>query len=118
MKIPVFVSSPTTLNKKQDQSRRKIIRELVKLNLVPNSLGRSDYPIDLPLREVLVMAKHCSGGVILGFEQFFASKGKWKRNTTEQETLWKPKPFPTPWNHIESGILFTLDLPLIVFCEE
>lgn len=26
--------------------------------------------------------------------------------------------FPSPWNHLESGILFGLHLPLLVFAEE
>jgi hypothetical protein len=46
-----------------------ILGELDRLKLEPRAIGRSDYPTDLPLREVLVLARHCSAGVILGFEQ-------------------------------------------------
>src|SRR5262249_27062792 len=63
-------------------------------------------------------AKHCSGGVILGFEQFFAQSGLWKRNTPDASPLASPAPFPTPWNHLEAGILYSLGLPLLVFAEE
>ena len=66
MRIPVFVSGPTKLNKSQDRSRDRIMRELARLQLEPRALGRSDYPSDFPLREVFVIAKHCSGGIILG----------------------------------------------------
>lgn len=44
-------------------------------NLEPRALGRSDYPTELPLREVLVIAKHCAGGIILGFEQYRSLDG-------------------------------------------
>jgi hypothetical protein len=34
----------------------------------PRTLGRGEYPKDYPLKEVYVTAKHCCGGIILGFE--------------------------------------------------
>ena len=30
----------------------------------------------------------------------------------------KPAHFPSPWNHLEAGILFGLQLPLLIFREE
>ena len=120
MRIPVFVSGPTKLNKIQERSRVRIMRELARLQLEPRALGRSDYPSDCPLREVFVIAKHCSGGIILGFRQFTATSGIWKKGTKEQRRLrpGKPEHFPTPWNHLEAGILFGLQLPLVIFREE
>jgi hypothetical protein len=79
MRIPVFVSCPTALSAEQQASREKLIEFLEELNLEPRALGRSDYPSELPLREVLVIARHCAGGLILGFEQFQATAGIWKR---------------------------------------
>jgi hypothetical protein len=120
MRIPVFVSGPTKLNRRQDSSRHRIMRELARLQLEPRALGRSDYPSDFPLREVFVIAKHCSGGIILGFRQFVATAGIWKQGTKEQRKIQprKPEYFPTPWNHLEAGILFGLQLPLLIFREE
>jgi len=82
-------------------------------------LGRSDYPKDVPLREVYVIAKHCHGGVILGFKQFQAKAGVWKHGTKEEKVIPKGKsvPFPSPWNQLEAGILFGLKLPLLIFRE-
>jgi len=69
---------------------------------------------------VLVIARHCSGGIILGFRQFVATAGTWKPGTREPRRIPRRKPeyFPTPWNHLESGILFGLQLPLLIFREE
>ena len=92
MRIPVFVSGPTKLSKAQERSRDRIMRELARLQLEPRALGRSDYPSDFPLREVYVIAKHCSGGIILGFRQFTATAGVWKRGTKEQRHLRRGKP--------------------------
>ena len=125
MKIPIFLSCPTVLNSNQEKSREIVLDELRFLSLEPRALGRSDYPTDLPLREVYVLATHCSGGVILGFEQFFTEDGICKRGTMQECKIAKPeendKPcgiiHPTPWNHLEAGILFGLGLPLLVFRE-
>jgi len=89
-------------------------------DLEPRALGRSDYPTFLPLHEVLILARHCSGGIILGFEQFQAEVGTWKRweKKPKQVEVGKPVSFPTPWNNLEAGILFSLGLPLLVFREE
>ena len=70
MKIPVFVSAPTVLTNDQEASRKLILRELDRNGLEARALGRSDYPTELPLREVLTIARHCAGGIILGFAQF------------------------------------------------
>jgi len=119
MKIPVFVSSPTKLNPDQEKSRNVIISILDELQLEPRALGRSDYPKDVPLKEVYVIAKHCHGGIILGYEQFHATAGKWKKGTTEEKKVTKSSSvsFPTPWNQLEAGILFGLRLPLLIFRE-
>lgn len=124
MKIPVFVSCPTALNSDQKASREIIMKCLEDLNLEPRTLGHSDYPSELPLREILVIARHCAGGIILGYEQFRATAGVWKRGLGREqgERRLKKGPkemeaFPTPWNQLEAGILFGLGLPLLIFRE-
>lgn len=120
MRIPVFVSSPTKLNIEQEKSRGVIIGILNELQLEPRALGQSDYPKDVPLKEVYAIARHCHGGVILGYEQFFASAGFWKRGTQEERKVSRSNgvSFPTPWNQLEAGILFGLRLPLLIFREK
>ena len=119
MKIPVFVSSPTRLNPDQKRSRKVIIDIFDGLRIEPRALGRSDYPKDYPLKEVYAIAKHCHGGVILGFEQCLATAGVWKRGTNEEDRIVRGKPvaFPTPWNQLEAGILFGLRVRLLIFRE-
>lgn len=118
MKIPVFVSCPTTLSAAQESSRKRVLRALDKLNLEPRALGRSDYPAEFPLREVYVIAKHCSGGVILGFEQVRVTAGIVKPETKQARPIEPAQvSVPSPWNHLEAGILFGLQLPLLIFRE-
>jgi hypothetical protein len=116
-KIPVFISCPTTLTKKQKDIRKFLLDLLDDLNMEPRALGRSDYPKDYPLKEVAIIATRCSGGIILGFEQMRVTKGKIKYGTTSEKNIKNEILLPTPWNQIEAGILFGLKLPLLIFKE-
>lgn len=118
MNIPVFVSCATSLSPEQNVSRELVLQELDRFGLEPRAVGRSDYPTDLPLREVYTLAKRCSGGVILGFGQFEAPEGVWKPGTPEARPTKSPVLIPSAWNHLEAGLLFSLKVPLLVFKQE
>jgi hypothetical protein len=119
MRIPVFVSAPSAdnLSPAQEESVGIIYQLVTRYKLEWRALGRSDYPNDLPLKEVLRMVKHCSGGIILGFEQFRASAGEYKPGSPKAKPATAPVSFPTPWNQLEAGILFSAGLPIIIFRE-
>jgi hypothetical protein len=55
MKIPVFVSCLTVLTTDQDSSRKIVLSQINELGLEPRTLGRSDLPIENPLREIYVL---------------------------------------------------------------
>jgi hypothetical protein len=55
--------------------------------------------------------------VILGFSQFTTLRGVWKEGTPYEKIQRSAAAFPTPWNQLEAGVLFALDLPLLVFRE-
>ena len=116
MRIPVSMSAPTTLSPEQDAVRNRIVKLIKNQSLEARALGRQEYPTDYPLREVAVIAKHCSGGIILGFEQLRVTTGA-KRGSSAQQNVKNVK-LPTPWNNLEAGILFGLGLPLLIFREE
>jgi hypothetical protein len=118
LKIPIFVSRPSNLNKEQEKAKDIIFGIVEEFGLEPRSLGSTDYPSDCPLKEVLLIARHCHGGIILGFEQFSTNSGVWKKGTEKENKQLNPVSFPTPWNQLEAGILFGLRLPLMVFKEE
>jgi hypothetical protein len=118
-KIPVFVSCPSDLSKLQNRQRDVLMKLLEEFQLEPRALGRGEYPKDYPLKEVYIIAKHCAGGLILGFEQVYVTEGIRKRGTAKHKSIDKKSPMvlPTPWNHLEAGILFGLKLPLLIFKE-
>ncbi len=117
-RIPVFVSAPSPENLNPDQeASAEIIHKLVRSEQLEwRALGRSEYNNELPLREILGMVRHCSGGIILGFEQFRASKGEYWPGGSRATTVVN-EVFPTPWNQLEAGILFAAGLPMMLFRE-
>jgi hypothetical protein len=117
MRIPIFLSAPTSLSPEQESVRNRIVRLLKSQGLEPRTLGRQEYPTDYPLREVAVIAKHCSGGIILGFEQLLVRSGISKRGTNAERTVRNIR-LATPWNNLEAGILFGLGLPLLIFRDD
>ena len=115
-KIPVFVSCPSLLNPDQEKKNEIINNLLQEHGLERRALGRSDYPLENPLTEVYALAKHCAGGIILGFEQFYFDNGFQKRGTPKEKAV-GPVSMPTAWNNLEAGILYSLDLPLLILKE-
>ncbi|MEL6323936.1 MAG: hypothetical protein AAFQ84_06875, partial [Pseudomonadota bacterium] len=73
MKIPVFVSRPSRLDEGQSSIFDEIDALLDEFALEARTIGQSDYPTDFPLKEVRAVAKHCAGGLVLGFSQERAS---------------------------------------------
>jgi hypothetical protein len=124
MRLQVFVSSPTKLSPEQDDVRSAILGILDDEGFALRTLGVSDSSGGtLPLAQVCVIASHCVGGVILGFEQMQVTAGTLKRRARDDryvdvsQRVERPLRFPTSWNHIEAGILFALGKPLLIMCE-
>jgi hypothetical protein len=117
MLIPVFISAPSTenLNPEQKPVYDAIIAAIGDLGLEERRLGQSDYPDEAPLKEVIQIARRCSGGIVLGFTQMMVQTGVLKPGVQDQPL--SDTPFPTPWNHLDAGILFSLRLPVLVFRE-
>jgi hypothetical protein len=118
MLIPVFISAPSmeNLNTEQRPVYDEIIAAMGDVGLEPRTLGQSDYPDEAPLKEVVQIARRCSGGIVLGFTQMIVQTGIAKPGV--QDRALSNIPFPTPWNQLEAGILFSLRLPVLVFREK
>jgi hypothetical protein len=117
MRIPVFVSCPSDLTTEQEKAALVIKSLIDKNKLVWRALGRSDYSYRLPLTEVIGMVRHCSGGIILGFKNFEAPSGIYKKDTPKVLVENTTVVMPTPWNHLEAGVLFSQKLPILIFKE-
>lgn len=134
--IPIFLSKPSKLNAQQEHILRYVNQTLDQENLMPRTLGQSDFPQSNPIAEAAHLARACYGGLILGFVQIEtppgiyknartaakkdpASKDAYRSAATDQKSTGsEPLVFPTPWNHIEAGMLVAFRKPLLVFAEQ
>lgn len=116
--LPIFASVPSKLEDDQRASRDYVYYWLARVGLEPRTVGVSDNSYFNPLHEVRTLARHCAGGLILGYWQVFAEYATIKERS-EEGGGFKPKVIekyyaPTPWNQLETGVLFGLGLPLLV----
>lgn len=125
VRIPVFASVPSKLDDQQSAAKMYIYTRLSALGLDPRTVGGPDPGILNPLHEVRTLARHCAGGIILGFSQITAdvAKGRARQESEDGsivvvETTIERYQAPTPWNQLETGILFGLGLPLFVLRQE
>lgn len=106
--INVFVSRPTWVDKKFEDGLTVFINRIEDLGLKARTIGITDQPTKAPLDEVLDLLNECRGAVILGYPQIEFSSGKIKGNDVKNISL------ATEWNHIEAGLAYAKNLPLLV----
>ena len=123
--IPVFASVPSKLSVRQKLSKSLVSSRLMAGGLEPRTVGGSDPAMLNPLHEVRTLARHCAGGIILGYSQITATVAETLQWKDGEDTEQEPEPriinsyiAATPWNQLETGILFGLGLPLFVLKEE
>jgi hypothetical protein len=113
----IFVSRPTDIARSQQAFCSALERVLASRDLVPRTVGSSDFTSQAPLKKILQLMDECDGACILGLVQARADtavfKPGTKRERTEQDVL-----FPSPWNHLEAGMALVRGLPLLVIRED
>jgi hypothetical protein len=97
----------------QTQFLERVERSLRARGFRCQTLGRNNYDNRNPLRAIRDLMLHCDGAVIVGFERRFARTAIEKRGASGERTL-KDVRTATPWNHLEAGMAFQLDLPLLI----
>lgn len=107
----VFFSMPSHRTAQQQMLVDHFSELLKKEGLLSEELPRSEYPQFGQLSEVRRRMSGCCGAVIFGFDQHTTESPLPALSTgaSQQEPLG-----PTPWNHVEAGLAFALDLPLLI----
>lgn len=108
--MDIFVSRPTWVSIEFEAGLEVFLTSLRNMELVPRTLGSSDYPSKAPLDEVIEIMDECKGAIILGYPQILVSQGKVKGQELQSEML-----LPTEWNHIEAALAYSKGIPLILF---
>jgi hypothetical protein len=116
MPLDVFVSKPNALTASQSAFWLRLRRMLEDRSLRPRSLGETDYPSTSPMEAVRCVVKECQGAIILGLRQVHVVEGREKPGTNKARDV-RDAYLPTPWNQIECGMAYALQLPLLIVRE-
>lgn len=86
-------------------------------DLRPRTLGTTDYPNIAPIGAVKDVMSRCHGAVVLGLKQIRVIQGVAREGTEKEEGLAEHH-LATAWNHIEAGMAFSFELPVLIIREE
>lgn len=116
MPVDVFVSRPTSVTADQKAFLSVLAGRLLERGLNPRTVGVSDFGNESPLLTVRSLLKDCHGALILGLAQTVVADGVAKAGTPREVRL-AGLILPTPWNQLEAGMAFALDLPILIVRE-
>ena len=108
----VFVSRPTWVLDEYKNGLDNFLCFLEEIGLKPRTLGVSDFPVKSPLDEVLAMFEQCDGTIVLGYPQIKIDIGYIKDKPVNGVYM------ATEWNHIEAGLAYAKNLPLLIIGHE
>jgi hypothetical protein len=107
--MEIFLSRPTWVAPGQRAGLDNFLSLLRTLELHPRTLGIADYASRCPLDEVIALMDKCRGAIILGYPQLVMTGGQVKG-----ADLVGSVHLSTEWNHIEAGLAYARNLPLLV----
>jgi len=112
----VFVSMPSALTSRQKDLVDALYEELDRRRLYARTIGVTDFGTKSPLALVRRTMAKCHGALILGLIQGRIDTGTSKPGPKKRRPL-RSSTFPTPWNQLEAGIAYAMDLPLMIVKE-
>ena len=107
----VYFSLPTERTDHEEMVLDKVKRAPEDVGLIAEIHDPSEYPTSGQISEVRRRMSRCCEAVIFGFDD---SKSSLDLAREKKSVLSYELRQPTPWNQLEAGIAFALDLPLLV----
>ncbi len=111
--MDIFLSRPTWIHDSYKTGLRTLDTQLKNLDIIPRTLGISDYPSKAPLDEVIELMGKCQGAIILGIPQISVTAGLFKADAIDN-----PFDLATEWNHLEAALAYSLGLPIVIIKHE
>lgn len=89
-KIPTFLSVGETHNEAQRKYLNTLVAYLSRHGIAAETLGRSFWSIETPLRPVQRKMREVYGAVILAMERFHSKEGVYKEGGASEKVVGKP----------------------------
>lgn len=117
MNTKVFLSVGRTYTPAQEEFVSELESFLNKNGLTAQTVGRTYFSSEQPLRAIMHVLRECCGALILAFERIYIKQGCEKRGSPKESQLQETN-LPTVWNQIEAAMAYTLDYPLMMIVDE
>jgi hypothetical protein len=111
--VNVFVSVGAPHLAVQETFLVRLERSLRSRGFRSLTLGRNNYDNRNPLRAIRDLMLRCEGAVIVGFDRRVAPVAIEKQGSVSERRLRNVRT-ATPWNHLEAGMAFQLDIPMLI----
>jgi len=118
MKIPrVFISMGTPYTEAQTRFRA-VLESLLRTQcgVDPRIIGVNEYPPGSPVHKIRDAMSTCDGVLVVAYERKYVQRGIERRGSPRERKFVDEK-YTTAWNHIESAIAFSKEIPLYILCE-
>lgn len=115
--MKIFLSVGRTYTDAQETFVRRIEDHLRAQALVPQTVGRSYFSSQQPLKAVDILMNECVGTVVVALERTFVAQALDRRGSPK-ETPVANICLPTVWNQIEAAMAYVRGHPLLVIVED
>lgn len=116
MPINVFLSVGRTATPEHSEFISAIETLLAAHEMVPRTVGRSDFADEKPLKRIRDVLNECSGTIVVALERMHASDAV-EFYESESPIALSGIKLPTVWNQIEAAMAYTLGHPLLAIVE-
>lgn len=96
---------------------RRIEDHLRANGLVPQTVGRSYFSSQQPLKAIDILMNECVGAVVVALERTFVAQAIDRRGSPKESPLANLR-LPTVWNQIEATMAYVRGHPLLVMVED
>jgi len=113
----IFLSLGRTFTEAQETYVSRLEEHLKSNGLVPQTVGRSYFTSQAPLKAVDILMNECVGTVVVALERTFIAQAIDRRGSPKASTLVEVR-LPTVWNQIEAAMAYVRGHPLLVILED
>lgn len=111
----VFISKGSAATDEQRQFVDAILDMLKTAGLSPRIMNENEWSHEQPLKAIKKIISQCDGIVLIAFTRTIIENGSEVKKDSKNDL--KNILLPTPWNHIEGAIAYTMGMPLLVIAE-
>ena len=113
----IFLSLGRTFTEAQETYVCRLEEHLRTNGLVPQTVGRSYFTSQAPLKAVDILMNECAGTVVVALERTFIPQAIDRRGSPKASTLVEVR-LPSVWNQIEAAMAYVRGHPLLVILED